>query len=537
LDPSYLIRSLPPVSNVDFTSVFSLSSPPPRPCFGMAGGKKNKPSNAMLQRMVTLEKKLGGVLAGRVNKQKLHKQISAKSHTKKAGHRGRHIDGKNYTATDGLNRSRVVTNNSAIEDHFSRRREKIADINGSTSAFAIQQALYLNPGNSVLFPIFAQIAAVYEEFRTHHLRFTLETEAYTASGTSQSAGIACMATNADPDDSQFASLTEMENYYGSTKGPPYATVMVHDVLAAHRGRKGGNRQGGDLALNNYFVYPSANLSAPSSSTSKFYDIGLFQLAVANMVGSGIIGELYVEYEFTMIRPKQAAPGSVLSALVAHIEEGVAGTATASSSQFLGTTGGVLRSGSTLKSVMTKNTFTIPVAGTYLVSVSWYGSVTTVATLSPGANIVNTPTLLLGGGDGSLSSVSSSVATGLWIFTVTASGSAAANTITISGLSNLAAGNADIFISQIPSGLLLPKPRLVRGDGSSSSGLSYQQLDRMYAKLCELGVITDDDSPVTVTGDDGIVRISQPDHDRQLGISTSAPPSSAGFSKLLGLGRK
>lgn len=396
--------------------------------------KKATPSNAMLQRIAALESKLAGKLAARPPQ------------PRKAKHgNGQTRSGKNYVATDGISSSRVYTNTSQIEDRFSLRREKIADITGSTSAFSLQQSLYLNPGNSVMFPIFSQIAAVYEEYRVNHLRFIFETEAYTASGSNQSAGIACLATNFDPDDSTFSQLTQMENYYGSIKGPPYATKMVHDVIRAHRGRKGSNGRKTDLSLNNYFVYSSGNSSAPSNSTSKFYDIGLFQLAVANMVGSGIIGELYVEYSFTMIRPKQQTPlGQNL--LTAHIVEGPAATAAASGSAFLGTTGGVLRGGSTLPVVSTKSTFTIPAAGNYLVAAQFDGAVTVIPTFTPGSNISGTSILA----DNSLyvvNAVSSNYALGVWIYTVSASGTGSANTVTISGLTNLASGYADILIDR------------------------------------------------------------------------------------------
>jgi len=490
----------------------------------------------MLQRMSALEKKLGAQHVARASKGRLRSAIQKKSAQRKGS-------GKNFTATDGISSSRVYTNTSSLEDHFSRRREKIADISGSTSAFLLQQQLYINPGNSVLFPIFSQIAAVYEEYRVHHLRFTLETEAYTASGTAQSAGIACMATNFDPDDSVFSNLTQMENYYGSVKGPPYATKMVHDVIASHRGRKGGNRQSGDLSLNNYFVYSSGNSAAPSNSTSKFYDIGLFLLAVANMVGTGIIGELYVEYEFTMIRPKQQTPlGQNL--LYAHVVEGPAVTAAASGSAFLGTTGGILRAGSTLPTVSTKNTFTLPVAGVFLVNYSWGGSVAATATFTPGSNISAGPSILDDSQVTTVYVVGGGAVTGFALFTVSASGTGAANTLTVSVLTSLAAGNCDLIITQLPNGVLAPHPRSSSflssssGDYATAAKWSPEKMDRMFAKLVELGVIEEDDqSPVTVTREDGVVMVSQPDYDRPLGTSMSAPPPSVVSSRLSGLGKK
>jgi hypothetical protein len=114
--------------------------------------------------------------------------------------------GFNYMATDGINSSRVVTNSSVVEDRFAMRREKIGNLSG-TSAFTLAQQLYVNPGNTVLFPVFSQIAATYEEYRVNHLRFTFETDAYTATNGTASAGKVIMATNFDPDDANFTGDT------------------------------------------------------------------------------------------------------------------------------------------------------------------------------------------------------------------------------------------------------------------------------------------------------------------------------------------
>jgi hypothetical protein len=393
---------------------------------------------------------------------------------------------KDYLATDGISHSRVHTNTSVIEDRFQMRREKIADIAGTTAAFALPQQLYVNPGNTVLFPIFSQIAATYEEYRVNFLRFVFETEAYTASGTAQSAGIVCLATNFDPDDAAFSDLTQMENYCGSVKGPPYAPIIPHDVVKAHRLRRARRQGMADLSLNNYFVYSSANAAAPAASMSKFYDIGLFQLAVANMVGAGIIGELYVEYSFTMIRPKQQTPLGQ-SIIAAHIAELPATTASALAP--FGTSGGTLRAGSTIPIVTTAGTFTMPLAGRFLVSLTWSTGVTTRPTLTLGAN-VTALTVLANSAASNRSAVDSGQTAYIAVVSVSASGTGAANTITVGGLVGLAAGTADVFVVQVPGGLAekTVRPRL-----------EYEELVRRLAFLeghrdeVKLDVFEDDES--------------------------------------------
>jgi len=391
--------------------------------------------------------------------------------------------GSTYMATDGLNKSRVVTNRSTIEDRFQLRREKIGNVSGTT-AFTLAQSLYINPGNTVLFPIFSQIAATYEEYRCNFLQFSFESDAYTATNGTASAGKVILATNYDPDDVSFTGDTQMENYVGSVKGPPYAPVIMHDVMQGHKTR---NSRRGDFALNNYFVNPSGNSAAPSGSTSKFYDLGLFQMATSGNAVTTEIGELYVTYSFTMIRPKQQTPlGQNL--LQAHIVEFPSASASASTS-YLGTTGGVLRAGSTLQSVVGRTTFTLPVVGTFIVASQWNGSVTNPPTFALGSAIT-AYVILNDSTNGLVQSISSGTnTTSIAIYNVATAGTGTANTITIGSLTNLAAGTADILIAQISTGLAYsPLPNIITNNNLETYFKSF--LERKFINL-------NDDAPVIV----------------------------------------
>jgi len=496
--------------------------------------KKKSPSSAMMSRMATLESKLASRFAAIAGKTRTIKK-GGRTAMHKSNGRGTSIT----VASDGLNRSRVVTNGSAIEDRFAMRREKIGDINGS-STFSVGQSLFINPGNNVLFPIFSQIAPAYEQYRVNTLRFVLETEAYTASGSNQTAGIACLVTNFDVADATFTSLTQGENYEGSVKGPPYATVMSHDVITAHKKRGGRTGNDKDLPLKSYFVWPSANTSGPGSSVgdSKFYDVGLFQLLLNNMVGNGVIGELYVEYSFTMIRPKQPTPGQ--SSLLQYLHLQMTGTSTAAAPL----TSAVLVS-STGALTQTHTTAAVTVSGLYV------GGQFCAFFQNQASNITGAPTMSFSGGSALDILASSPFGTntvngvvtdsqGLIVVYFTATSGTAVFTLT--GGTASTAGYADFILQQIPSAAsVAARPPLDSSSSSSSSisrRLSPGKLDRLYAKLVELGCIEEDDeSPVTVTGDDGVVRVSQPDYDRPLGVSTSAPLPSAGFSKVPALVRK
>jgi len=446
--------------------------------------------------MAALESKLGRALVARAGKVKLTRAIRSKATVRKSGNP---VTMKFGADSSGLNKSVGFTNSSVLEQPFKVRMEKVCNVTGTT-AFTVAQALYLNPGNSVLFPIFSQEAAVYEQFRVNTLRFWYRSREYTASGSNVGAGLVLLATNFDPDDAQFSSDTQMENYWHSTSDAPFAPsgkgVLVHDVLAGHRkaARNSGKR---DATLNNYYVYSSGNSASPITNGAKFYDIGLFQFATSgNVSSSDVIGELWVEYSFTMIHPKQQTPlGQNL--LSAHIVEAPAASAAASGGFFLGTSGGAVRSGSTLPTVTARNTFTLPTIGAFIIAGSWTGSVANVPTLTGGSNISNL-SLLQDSSQSNESANSGNIAVIMWTCSVTSAGTGAANTVTITGLTSMAAGTADIVISQVPSGLL--RPRVPAPDICSFTS-------SQVAKLLRLLTVVDDE-PAVDRGD-GVITISEP----------------------------
>jgi len=292
-----------------------------------------------------------------------------------------------------------------------------------------------------------------------------------ASGTNVSAGIVAMVTNMDPDDLQFTNITQLENYEGSVSGPPFAGHFVHDVAVAHKSR-GRNRTKGDaLSLNQYFVFSSANIAAPTGQMAKFFDMGQFQLAVNGCQAATPAGELWVEHEWTLIRRKQETPIGQQT-LYAHVVASAQGTASAAAP--LGTGGGSLRSGSTIPCVTTNTTITLPIAGTYLWTSEFNGSATVAPTLTPGANITSAPAILNNNAVATLTAISGGLVNTINLFTVSANGTGAANTITITGLTNLASGQADIFITQVSGGITLANVL--------KSGKGCQDDDRLQALM-------------------------------------------------------
>jgi len=167
--------------------------------------------------------------------------------------------------------------------------------------------------------------------------------------------------------------------------------------------------------------------------------------------------LWVEHSWTMIRRKQSTPlGQEL--IAAHIVESAAGTSAAAT--LLGTTGGVLRTGSNFVTALTTTSFTMQSAGFFLVSIqatSTGNNITAAITVTPGSAIV-AQTLL--GDSGSTLKAGFSIATAHWmaIVSVATPGSGAANTMTLSGATGLNTGNCDVVIAQVSSGITL-QPKL------------------------------------------------------------------------------
>jgi len=388
--------------------------------------------------------------------------------------------------SDGLNRALQMHNNSSIIDHFPRRMEKVTDLAFTSATFNNQYKYYLNPGNTELFPIFSRVAAVYEQYRCNFLRFHYVTEAYTASGSNVSAGKLMLATNVDPDDPSFLSATTMENYTGSDRTVPFSSI-THDPLGVMKKLK--NKQGrSHMPLNEYFVYPSGNLPAPVNTPAKFYDMGLFQLASSGLPAAATnieIGELYVEYQFDMIRPRDVS--SVGAGLLAcHIREYPG--ATASAANPFGSGGhGVLATGSNIQPLTSVSggfgTISWPEAGNFLVLISCIGALTTDMTFtnvsSTYGNVIpstfqndNTSfsTITHTGSGGSLAFIYSNFdSSGLGGFKFSIPG--------------VTSGNLDVFIVQMPQ-TIFSIPRQISDEKDQDS----QKVLNLESQVKQLGAM-------------------------------------------------
>lgn len=323
-------------------------------------------------------------------------------------------------------RSQIVT-----EDEF------VSDVFGSVGF--VTTAFPLNPGQASLFPWGNKIAQLYERYQFLHCvpYYKPQVSGFATNG---QAGKVMLSCDYDALDAAPTTKQQVEDTVPHVDCMPYQSMALPlDV-----------RQ---MATSDAkYVRPGA---VPAGGDIKTYDAGTIYVSTQGNTNTTVIGEFRIRYSYRLETPILDSPLGV-GLTQAHIVEGAAGTAAAAGSSFLGTTGGVLRAGSTLPTVVTKNTFTLPLPGSYLVSAVFVGSVTAGATFTGGSNI--SAVQIISDNAAAAESIANGATAAAWIgvLSVSAAGIAAANTVTITGLANLAAGTADIFISQISSGLLLPK---------------------------------------------------------------------------------
>lgn len=319
-----------------------------------------------------------------------------------------------------------------------KHKEFLQDISGSVS-FTLQ-SFEINPGLVSTFPFLSLVAANFEQYRFNGLIFEFKSTSATAlNSTNTALGVVIMSTNYDTSEINFASKQQMEAYEYSNSAVP-SESQIHFIECDPRMN----------ALANMYVRVGA---IPANFDERFYDLGNFQIATAGMQATAVIGELWVSYDITLLKPKLPTPlGANL--LFAHCVEFPAASAAAAGSAFFGTGGLLLRSGSTLgilPSPLTGNTFVLPLVGVFLVSMTWTGSVTVVPTLSVGSAITKL-SILEDNSVSSVATVSTNTTNYVSVWSVATPGTGANNTATVTGLTNLAAGNCDVLVSQVSSGI-------------------------------------------------------------------------------------
>lgn len=325
------------------------------------------------------------------------------------------------------------TDGSVIVCH----REFVTNINGSLG-FTMQLQQPINPANPNLFPRLAQLAPNFEEYEPLGLIFEYVTTSGTAVGSTNTAlGTVMMATNYDVLSPPFQNQQDLESYKYSTPTVPCNSAL-HGVECKPSQLVSGNRYIGDPS--SYAAGTASGLTAPFVGDQRLYDLGLFQIATQGQQATNLVGQIWVSYCFKFMIGRRNPYNSML-----HIYSPT-NIATAAA-PLLGCT---VSPGSTITTVLTNTTFTLPTTGRFLVSASWLGlTITGSPTLIFGTNIIN-KTCFNNYGDGSAPCFNNSNrGVVMQVFYVLANGTSTANTITVTGLPTMTDARVDIYVTRVP----------------------------------------------------------------------------------------
>jgi hypothetical protein len=389
------------------------------------------------------------------------------------------------------NRNKTKSNKKHYIVHVPYREECLGNVVSAFSAGAFDlQSYVLNIGNFNSFPQGSVMAPLFQRHRFRKLVYRIETSSGSAVGSSSTAlGTTLLNCDYNTSDSVFVDQIHMEDYgkNGANKMCKEAVIFRNNTFHVDCSRA--------LTLEPddwMFIQPGTTGSTitPIANTSVHeYSHGLMQVASVGLQGSSqVIGRLFVGYEsdFAIC----VAPVAGATSIAAHVQEGAATTATAAAP--LGTTAGVVVAGSTLATVTTTSTFTLPILGTYLISAAWTGSnISAVATFTGGANITTDNYF---GDDAtyfkSCFNSGGTATNAMYVATVTAVGTGAANVITISGLNGMTSGKCDIVITQIPNTILSSRPPINFPNHSR-----IDELERKLALLMDSKYDDDDECPL------------------------------------------
>lgn len=170
-----------------------------------------------------------------------------------------------------------------------RHREFLWDIVGSVE-FAWDE-FAINPGVPETFPWLSAIAARFESYKFHSLRFCYEPAVSTTTP-----GTVILAVDYDASDIGPETKTVALSYRGAVRAAPWdecAFIAQQDDL--HKAKSNYVRSG----------------LAPSGTDIKMYDVGNLYVATQGQAAATAVGELYVEYDVELMTPQLNADAPTL----------------------------------------------------------------------------------------------------------------------------------------------------------------------------------------------------------------------------------
>lgn len=158
-------------------------------------------------------------------------------------------------------------------------REYVGEIFGSVAFAARSHSI--NPGLGWEFPWLSKIAQRYESYRFNRLRYCFETESPTST-----TGAVMGVIDYDSTDPAPTDKIQALNYRDAVRSPPWSDFCLEATKEDLHKRQ------------TYFVR-----SGFTSEDPRLFDVGNFFLCVQGQAAATVIGELYVEYDISLMTPQ------------------------------------------------------------------------------------------------------------------------------------------------------------------------------------------------------------------------------------------
>lgn len=198
---------------------------------------------------------------------------------------------KNVLLTGEIpNVSNPPTTNGWVVSH----KEYIGDVITATTANTFQMASFdLNPCNAQCWEWVSQMASNFEEWKPEGIIFVFKSTSGDALNSVNTAlGTVTMATNYNPYNPPFTTKAEMESYEFCSSGLPSTNIMHAIECDPSQG-----------SISTYYCNQGP-AQQNSLQDKRFNTLGTFYIATSGFQGTSVnIGELWVTYQFTFLKPK------------------------------------------------------------------------------------------------------------------------------------------------------------------------------------------------------------------------------------------
>lgn len=220
-----------------------------------------------------------------------------------------HYIGKIFGSGDYVTSTQQVANNTLVNSaqapqfanskHAMRiqHREFLGDIYSSATPGQFQIQDYpINPGMQQTFPWLSEVVGSnYQQYRINGMVFEFRSMSADAlNSTNTALGSVVMATDYDSTDLRFNSKAQMENTEFGVSCKPSA-CMIHAIECARS----------QTSISEQYVRFAA---PPANADIRLYDLGRFSIATVGMQAASVnLGELWVSYDITFLKPIQSEP--------------------------------------------------------------------------------------------------------------------------------------------------------------------------------------------------------------------------------------